>query len=56
MVGDAIVEDRDGGEFLEHMHYVPSRDDRRFLVNTQTGPPSPNPITLVLNWSAALKK
>jgi hypothetical protein len=38
------------------MHYVPTRDGRRFLVNTQVGEPTPNPITIVLNWTAALKK
>jgi Tol biopolymer transport system component len=37
-------------------HYVPSRDGKRFLVNTQSGDPSPTPITVVLNWTAALKK
>jgi WD40 repeat protein len=37
-------------------HYVPSRDGRRFLVNTQIGDPSPNPITVVLNWTSGLKK
>jgi hypothetical protein len=25
------------------------------LVNTQIGEPAPNPITVVLNWTAALK-
>ncbi len=39
-----------------NMHYVPSRDGRRFLVNAQIGEPAPNPITVVLNWTAALKK
>lgn len=39
-----------------NMHYVPGRDGRRFLVNTQIGEPAPNPITIVLNWPAALKK
>jgi Tol biopolymer transport system component len=39
-----------------NMHYVPGRDGRRFLVNTQIGEPAPNPITIVLNWTAALKK
>jgi hypothetical protein len=34
----------------------PSRDGRRFLVNTQIGEPALNPITVVLNWTAALKK
>jgi eukaryotic-like serine/threonine-protein kinase len=37
-------------------HYVPSRDGRRFLVNSQTSDPPPNPITVVLNWTAGLKK
>jgi hypothetical protein len=37
-------------------HYVPSRDGQRFLVNTQTGEPSPTPINVVLNGQAALKK
>ena len=35
---------------------VPARDGQRFLVNTQTGDPAPNPITVVLNWTAGLKK
>jgi Tol biopolymer transport system component len=37
-------------------HYVPSRDGQRFLVNTQSVDASPNPITVVLNWQAELKK
>ena len=37
-------------------HYVPSRDGKRFLVNTQTGDSSPTPITVVLNWTTGLKK
>jgi len=36
-------------------HYVPSRDGRRFLVNTQSDEPG-LPITVVLNWTAGLKK
>jgi Tol biopolymer transport system component len=44
------------GVTANHQHYVPSRDGRRFLVNTQTGDPSPTPITVVLNWTAGLKK
>ncbi len=32
------------------------KDGRRYLVNTQTGDPPPNPITVVLNWTAGLKK
>lgn len=37
-------------------NYVPTRDGRRFLVNTLSGDPAPNPITVVLNWTAGLKK
>ena len=37
-------------------HYVPSRDGKRFLVNTLSGDLSPTPITVVLNWTAGLKK
>jgi serine/threonine protein kinase/Tol biopolymer transport system component len=37
-------------------HYVPSRDGRRFLINTQTSDALPNPITVVFNWQAELKK
>jgi Tol biopolymer transport system component len=37
-------------------HYVPSRDGRRFLVNSQIGDMSTTPITMVLNWTVALKK
>ena len=43
------------GVNAQRMNYVPSRDGRRFLINTQTGDPPPNPITVVLNWSAAQK-
>jgi eukaryotic-like serine/threonine-protein kinase len=38
-----------------NMHYVPGRDGRRFLVNTLIGEPAPNPITIVVNWPAALR-
>ena len=37
-------------------HYVPARDGRRFLVNTQTSDSAANPITVVLNWAAGLKE
>jgi hypothetical protein len=37
-------------------HYVASRDGQKFLVNALTGDPSPMPITVVLNWTAGLKK
>ena len=44
------------GVSLNRTHYVPSRDGRRFLVNTPTGDAAIVPITVVLNWTAALKK
>jgi len=37
-------------------NYVPARDGQRFLINTQTSDPPPNPITVVLNWAASLKQ
>jgi len=36
-------------------HYVPSRDGQRFLVNMSLDT-VPLPITVVLNWTATLKK
>ena len=36
--------------------YVAARDGQRFLVNTQSGDIAPSPITVVLNWTAGLKK
>ena len=43
------------GVTANRMHYVPSRDGKRFLVNTQTSEAPPNPITVVLNWMGRLK-
>ena len=40
----------------QRTHYVPSRDGRRFLINTQSAEPVPVPFTVVLNWTAGLKK
>jgi hypothetical protein len=37
-------------------HCVPTRDGQRFLINTQAGDPAIDPITVVLNWTAALQK
>ena len=39
-----------------NLHYVPSRNGSRFLLNTEIGEPAPNPITVVLNWASALRK
>jgi Tol biopolymer transport system component len=36
-------------------HYVPSRDGQRFLVNVATNTVA-SPITVVVNWTALLKK
>jgi serine/threonine protein kinase len=45
-----------GGVSLNRTHYVPSRDGKRFLVNTATGDAAIVPITVVLNWTAGLRK
>jgi eukaryotic-like serine/threonine-protein kinase len=45
-----------GGVSANRTHYVPSHDGRRFLVNTPTGDAATVPITVVLNWTAGLKK
>jgi Tol biopolymer transport system component/predicted Ser/Thr protein kinase len=37
-------------------HYVPSRDGQRFLINTLAADLPPVSITVVLNWTAGLKK
>jgi eukaryotic-like serine/threonine-protein kinase len=37
-------------------HYVPSRDGQRFLINTLVADLPPVSITVVLNWTAGLKK
>jgi Tol biopolymer transport system component len=37
-------------------HYVPSRDGSRFLINTRSRDLAPVSITVMLNWTAALKK
>ena len=44
------------GVTANRMQYVASRDGKRFLINTQTGDQAPTPITVVLNWAAALIK
>ena len=44
------------GVSANRTHYLPSRDGKRFLVNTEVGDPLPTPIMVVLNWTAALKK
>jgi hypothetical protein len=36
--------------------YAAGRDGQRFLVNSIVGDPSASPTTVVLNWTADLKK
>ena len=44
-----------GREFAAHsLRTQPTR--QRFLINTFSGDPMPTPITVILNWKAALKK
>jgi Tol biopolymer transport system component len=45
-----------GGVSSQRTHYVPSSDGKRFLINTPTSDAAIVPITVVLNWQAALKK
>jgi Tol biopolymer transport system component len=45
-----------GGVSSFRTRYVPSRDGRRFLINTPTGDPALVPITIVQNWTVAPKK
>ena len=44
------------GVYMLRTHYVPSRAGTRFLVHTRSGDLVPVPITVVLNWTAGLKK
>jgi hypothetical protein len=37
-------------------HYDVTADGQRFLVNTLVEAPPPPPITIVLNWTAGLKR
>jgi Tol biopolymer transport system component len=37
-------------------HYVPSRDGSRFLMHVRSGDVAPVAITVVLNWTAGLKR
>jgi dipeptidyl aminopeptidase/acylaminoacyl peptidase len=37
-------------------HYVPNRDGTRFLVHTRSRDLAPVPITVVVNWTAALQQ
>jgi hypothetical protein len=37
-------------------NYAPGADGQRFLVNTVVGESSASPITIVLNWTADLKR
>jgi Tol biopolymer transport system component len=43
------------GVTANRTHYVPSRDGQRFLVNMATDAVA-SPITVVVNWTASLKK
>jgi serine/threonine protein kinase len=45
-----------GSVYQNRTHYVPSRDGQRFLINTLAADVPPVSITVVLNWTAGLKK
>jgi dipeptidyl aminopeptidase/acylaminoacyl peptidase len=55
-VPKALFQTRASGMNALRTNYVPSRDGQRFLVNTQTGDQAQTPITVVLNWTAGIKK
>ena len=55
-VPKALFQTRAYGVNALRTNYVPSRDGKRFLINTQSGDPAPTPITVVLNWQAGIKK
>jgi len=38
------------------IYYAASGDGQRFLLNTLAGDSSPVPFTVVMNWTAGLKK
>ena len=40
----------------ELVSYDVTKDGQRFLVNTQMKNPESQPMTVILNWSSALKK
>jgi Tol biopolymer transport system component len=44
------------GVNVSRTHYVPSRDGSRFLVHTRSRDLAPVSITVVLNWTAGLKR
>jgi hypothetical protein len=37
-------------------HYAVSADGQRFLMNVPTGEGSASPITVILNWTAGIRK
>ncbi|HEY8225534.1 MAG TPA: hypothetical protein VIG25_09670 [Pyrinomonadaceae bacterium] len=37
-------------------YYSAAGDGQRFLVNTLAGDPTPSPLTVVMNWTAGLKR
>ncbi|MCC6366482.1 MAG: hypothetical protein IT165_23435 [Bryobacterales bacterium] len=45
-----------GGAFGTFFHYSPAADGRRFLVNVAPADAVSAPITVVLNWTAGLKR
>src|SRR5262249_3981642 len=61
--GDTLVVDRpktlfqkERGWFDAPNRYVVTRDGQRFLINNPVEQASQTPITVVLNWTAGLKK
>jgi eukaryotic-like serine/threonine-protein kinase len=42
--------------FLTGQVYAPTKDGKRFLVNTRPGESNVAPLTVVVNWTAAIHK
>ncbi len=55
-VPKSLLEVRVGGVAALRNHYTVSADGRRFLINAAPEDAPSSPITVVLNWTAALKR
>jgi hypothetical protein len=52
----ALFQTRVIGLWDELNHYAVSKDGQRFLVNTVVEESTSNPLTVVLNWTAELRR
>jgi hypothetical protein len=47
---------RDQSRFIESRMYAVTKDGKRFLLPARTRPSSAAPVTVVVNWTAAIQK